>query len=459
LTLAFYKYEFELTSLKPIKDNLNSSEKVLNKIFFQIEKAEEKIKDLNLSGIFKKDMNFLMVYSHENFIPLILQFEDIISTAETPFKEEIEKINNQLKQNFEKFQKFLNEIIDKTPEIIGPFEQFKSLTRSLIPEIYNLLDKLRKIFEDILPEIDEKIFELYTERIRPILEITDKRREKKSEFKKFKKDIDSFMVNFKVKNNTSNLIKPKKSKSKKKKSKKVKKKKKRGKKKKTIQKNSDLKKKISLIEELSSEYLIMIDKLQNFTTNNNLDTLDVELINIILFSGNLQNLKKYTNEAFKIVKEIDIFLKELNFGVIFQEDLNLLNDIFYDYFNPLMKCTLDISEKYEDTIPEEFKELVNKFKSIMIKTQDKLKEVIEYSIEPLKKIDVNLDLVLSPFSEIKNSLRKITIKSSHILSEIKNIWKYVLNIARIISNKYLGELKNMRDELLIYNNKLNKISS
>jgi len=469
LTLAFYKYEFELTSLKPIIENLNFSEKIVNKIFFQIEKAEQKVKDLNLSKIFKKDMNYLVVYSKENFIPLTIRLDELVENLDGHIREEIHDFNQHFKENIDKFQQFLHEIIEKTPEIIGPFERFNELNNNIIPEIYNLLDKLRSIYSDILPEIDEKIFNIYTQQIRPIHAITDRRRENKSKFKSFKAEIEDFLANFTPKKTEAKKAKPKKAKSKKKKSKKTKSKKIKSKKVKSKknrpkakQKNAKptiLEEKYNQIEELKTEFLSIFDNLNELIALNDIEQFDIEIISLVLFKGNLENLKKYTNDAFKIIKEIDIFIKELNFGIIFQEDLDLLNDIFYDYFNPLLKTIDNISKKENTEKYELVKEFVKEFQKKIIRTQDKLKEVIEYSIEPLKRIDLNLDLVLSPFSDLKNSLRKINLKSGHIYSEIKNVLKYVQNIAMILSNKYLKELKSMSDELKIYSNELKEFIS
>ncbi len=416
MKLEFTKYEFELSSLKPVKDNLINSEKIVNKIYYIIERAEEKIKELSLGAIFKEDLLILKKEILTNFVPFINSSFELSKDIEE-VSGEIKDFSLHLKQNIDKFQDFLNKIIEKTPEIVGPFDKFKDISQNRISKIYNSLGKLGEIFEKVPPEIIKKSDDIYLLLIGPLYYINDNRRGKKTEFKTIKKELESFLESFESD------------------------------KEKIIENKEQLETIYNKLNSKKVEYSEIIDKINELVALNNREEIKVILNSIEVFSETLENLKRFTSEAFKAIKEIDVFFEELNFGVIFQEDLNLLSDIFYDYFDPLLKSFQEISNKVNaqnTEITENFRE---NFKQNIIKTQKKLNEVIQHSVEPLKRIEFDNESVISLFSQLRAALKKITIKSGHIPKEVKNILKYLQNLALIVSNKYLTELQDMSSDL------------
>ena len=417
MTLAFSKYEFELSSLKPILNNLKNAEKVLNKILFLTEKAEDKVKDLNLAEIFKKDLKFLDTYSQENFVPLLIYLNDFAKKASEPYKEEILNFIKRFAQNFEKFQKFIKDIIEKTPEIIGPSEKFEELNRKKIPIIYDLFEELDIIFKKVMPEIDEKLMDLFIAEISPNNEITDRRRETKKEFKSFMQETEKNIKNINESTETQSQKQPK------------------------------ILTETSLIDE-KKEWLSKISKnLENFIEIATKQEFTIQIDSLDTFRKKFEDLKNLTNESDKLVREINIFLDEMNFGVIFQEDLDLLNDIFYDYFNPFLNSFRALSEKYEGPNSEEFKEFTDIVQDSIIRIQNKLNEVIEFSTEPLKRIEIDSEIFLN-FAQMRTNFKKISLKTKHLAAEVKNIYLYIQGIALIRSDKYSKELKQMINELL-----------
>ncbi|MFX0132757.1 MAG: hypothetical protein ACFFDN_03835 [Candidatus Hodarchaeota archaeon] len=417
MKLEFAKYEFELSSLKAVKENLINSEKLLNKIYYIIEHAEEKIKKLSLGAIFKEDLFLLKNEIQKNFVPFInSSFE--LSKDINEVSGEIQDFSLHLKQNIDKFQNFLDKIIEKTPEIVGPFDKFKDISKNL-SRIYNSLDALREIFEKVPLEIMKKSDDIYLLKIAPLYYINDDRRGKKTEFKTIKKDIEIFLNSFESAEE------------------------------KIIENTEQIEAVYNKINSKKVEFLEIIDKIKELVALNNKEEIKVVLDTIETFSIILEDLRGYTSEAYKTVKEINIIFEELNFGVIFQEDLDLLNDIFYDYFDPLLKSFQEMYNNVNEQNIVKIDDFISQFQQKIIKNQETLNEVIEHSIEPLKQIEYSFDnkSVNSLFSQFRAALKKITIKSSHISKEVKNVLKYLQNIALIVSNKYLTELEDMSSDL------------
>ena len=112
-----------------------------------------------------------------------------------------------------------------------------------------------------------------------------------------------------------------------------------------------------------------------------------------------------------------------------------------------MKSFQEVSNKVNEENIEKTESFREHFKQNIIKTQKKLNEVIQHSVEPLKRIEFDNKNVISLFSEFRAALKKITIKSGHIPKEVKNVLKYLQNIAMIVSNRYLTELEDMSSDL------------
>ncbi|MFX1449772.1 MAG: ADP-ribosylation factor-like protein, partial [Promethearchaeota archaeon] len=416
MKLDFAKYEFELSSLKPVKENLINSEKILNRIYSIINNAEENIRKLSLGEIFKKDLFSLKKEVQNNFGPFINYTFELSKDIEE-VSGEIQDFSLHLKQNIDKFQNFLDKIMAKTPEIVGPFDKFKELDQNYFANIYNYLDKLRSIFEDVPSDIMKKSDQIYLVLIAPLYYINENRREKKTEYKTIKRELELLL-------DPHTLTEDK-----------------------NIENNEQLETVYEKIRTKKTEYQDIIDRITELMVLNKNEEIKVILDTIESFSLILEDLKGYTSEAYKTVKEINVFFEELNFGVIFQEDLDLLNDIFYDYFDPLLKSFQEIANNVTEQNIEKIDDFIRQFQQKIIKTQETLNEVIEHSMEPFKQIDFDIESINTYFSEFRAALKKITIKSGHISKEVKNILKYLQNMALIVSDKYLTELKDMSSDL------------